>query len=392
MPPRHSLLGLLLCSNLLTACLTPDDGITDDTASTDSESLTFPPCLIINYELSQIAEDAGATLAAGGAPGWSVFVSRRPSPTSAPCVATHSGGFARGIFDGYKAFTPDVSFPIASNSKIVTAVAAYKILRDHGLDPETTKIAAYLPSNWLLGPGVSNITFAELMTHTSGLTAGSLAGGWGGNLEGDLQLWLMIGVTQPTKPFSYANSGMVLLQLLAARIQYGPALYILSDKLTLSGSWLASYVSANFLAPHGIPANSSTPPSCTLDPGGAMAYPTGSSSAVWGGTLSPATDYARCGMGRWNFTARNFGLFLDRLRNNDLFANSALTTDFLNNEYGFDPTSASYLTKGGLLPSGDGQFKSRAYIFPDGTVAFVVINSDSAIGTAVPDAYDAANP
>lgn len=173
------------------------------------------------------------------------------------------------------------------------------------------------------------------MTHTSGLTPGSLAGGWGGNLEGDLRLWLMVGVTQPSKPFSYANSGMVLLQLLAARIQYGPALYVLADKLTLSGAWLAS-----------------------------------------------------C----WNFTARNFRLFLDRLRNNDLFASSALTTDFINNEYGCDPTSASYLTKGGLLPSGDGQFESRAYIFPDGTVAFVVINSNSAIGTAVPDAYDAANP
>ncbi len=393
MTPRRSLLGLLICSNLLTACVAPDDEPADGATGTSAEELTFHPCFFVNLELSQIADEAGATLAANGAPGWSVFVSRRASRTSGPCIATSSGGFARSIPNGYRPFTPDVSFPIASNSKIVTAAAAYKILRDHGLDPETTKIGTYLPSTWPQGPGVANITFAELMTHRSGLTPGSLANGWGSNLEGDLQLWLLAGVTQPGKPFNYANSGMVLLQLLAARIQYGPAIYVLPDKLSLSGSWLALYVNATFLDPHGIPANDSTAPSCTLDPAGAMAYPSGSPLTAWGGSISPATDHARCGMGRWNFTARNFGLFLDRLWNNELFGNATLTQDFLDHEYGFDPTSADYLTKGGLLPSaGDAEFKSRSYLFPDGTVAFVVINSNSAIGTAVPDAYDAANP
>lgn len=389
MTPRRPLLGLLICSNLLTACVAPDDGTADEATGTSAEALTFHPCFFITPELAEIADGAAATLAANGAPGWSVFVSRRPYRGTEPCVATSSGGFARSILDVYKAFTPDVSFPIASNSKIVTAAAAFDILAKHDLDPDDA-IGPYLPSSWPQGPGVASITFAELMTHTSGLTPGSLANGWGSNLEGDLQLWLLTGVTQPGKPFSYANSGMVLLQLLAARIQYGSGLYALPNKLTTSGAWIATYVNGVFLSPNGIPASGSATPSCTLDPGGAMAYPAGSSPNVWGGTLSPATDYARCGMGRWNFTTRNFGLFLDRLWNNDLFGDSALTQEYMDNEYGFDPTGADYLTKGGLLPAGNAQFKSKSYIFPDGTVAFAVINSNTAIGDAVPDAYDAA--
>jgi len=110
--------------------------------------------------------------------------------------------------------------------------------------------------------------------------------------------------------------------------------------------------------------------------------------------MSPTTDYARCGFGRWNFTARNLGLFLDRLRNHDFVDatfTAALVDEILDNDYGFDPSS-NYNTKGGLLPAGDSQFKSRTYIFPDGTVGVAFINSDAALGTAIPDAYDAAMP
>jgi CubicO group peptidase (beta-lactamase class C family) len=392
MTAQRPLLILLLSTNLLAACVAPD-GFPDEDAPDESTasagSITFPPCFFLNYKLAQIADGAGATIAAGGAPGWTVFVARRPAGQTEPCVATSSGGYARSYLDGYRAFSPDVSFPIASNSKIITAVATVDILAKHGIS-RNASIAPYLPSDWALGPGVSNITFAQLLTHTSGLTPGSLANGWGSDLEADLRFWLLLGVTQPSKPFSYSNSGMALLQLLAARIQFGPVIY-LSNKLAMSGSMLATHVAATFFSPHGIPASGTPSPSCTFsDTSSTLAYPTGSQPVFWGGKLSPATDLARCGFGRWNFTARNLGRFLDRLWNGDLLG-EALTTELVARNYGFDPTSADYMTKGGLLPSGDSQFKSRTYIFPDGTVGVVLINSDAAIGTALPDAYDAAN-
>ena len=56
---------------------------------------------------------------------------------------------------------------IASCSKLITAIAMTRTLAAHNL-PATTKIIDYLPGYWTKGPNIDKITFAELMTHTSG--------------------------------------------------------------------------------------------------------------------------------------------------------------------------------------------------------------------------------
>src|SRR5262249_49968928 len=56
----------------------------------------------------------------------------------------------------------------ASVTKTMTAVAALKLLAAKNVSVTST-IAAYLPQSWSLGQGVSAITFAQLLTHTSGI-------------------------------------------------------------------------------------------------------------------------------------------------------------------------------------------------------------------------------
>jgi len=57
---------------------------------------------------------------------------------------------------------------VASLSKILTAIAMTKLLGDLGISPSTA-IIDYLPAYWVKGPNVQNITFFDLLAHTSGL-------------------------------------------------------------------------------------------------------------------------------------------------------------------------------------------------------------------------------
>ena len=74
--------------------------------------------------------------------------------------------------DGSENWTPDTRMHVASLSKIVTAIAMTRLLSEAGIPP-STPIIDYLPGYWVKGPNVDQITFAELMTHTSGLAYGA---------------------------------------------------------------------------------------------------------------------------------------------------------------------------------------------------------------------------
>ena len=66
------------------------------------------------------------------------------------------------------AMTLDLRSNAASVNKTMTAVAALKLLAAKNVSV-TSAIGSYLPQSWTLGQGVGAITFAELLTHTSGI-------------------------------------------------------------------------------------------------------------------------------------------------------------------------------------------------------------------------------
>ena len=80
-------------------------------------------------------------------------------------------GWAHEPWDTAETWTPDVRQHVASLSKQPTAMAMVRALNEAGLTPNTP-IIGYLPDYWGKGPNVDQITFANLMTHTSGLAYG----------------------------------------------------------------------------------------------------------------------------------------------------------------------------------------------------------------------------
>jgi CubicO group peptidase (beta-lactamase class C family) len=62
----------------------------------------------------------------------------------------------------------DEPFNIASVTKTLTAAAVLRLLAAQQINVHSS-IAPYLPPSWPLGQGVSAITFAQLLTHTSGI-------------------------------------------------------------------------------------------------------------------------------------------------------------------------------------------------------------------------------
>jgi CubicO group peptidase (beta-lactamase class C family) len=70
--------------------------------------------------------------------------------------------------DGAEGWTPDTRMHMASLNKIVTAIAMTRLLQEAGLGPGTL-IYDYLPGYWHKGPGIEQVTFGNVMAHTSGL-------------------------------------------------------------------------------------------------------------------------------------------------------------------------------------------------------------------------------
>jgi CubicO group peptidase (beta-lactamase class C family) len=88
-------------------------------------------------------------------------------------IASARSGWAKRPADGSESWVQTVRMHIASCSKLITAVAMTRTLAAHSL-PVSTKIIDYLPVYWAKGPNIDKITFAQLMTRTSGFrVAGS---------------------------------------------------------------------------------------------------------------------------------------------------------------------------------------------------------------------------
>jgi CubicO group peptidase (beta-lactamase class C family) len=67
-----------------------------------------------------------------------------------------------------KLFLPSTKIPVASVSKVVTTLAAIRILAKHNINLDSG-IGGHLPSDWKLDPHVASITFRQLLSHRSGI-------------------------------------------------------------------------------------------------------------------------------------------------------------------------------------------------------------------------------
>lgn len=78
-------------------------------------------------------------------------------------------GHARTSADGtQRDFKPATKITVASVSKMVTAIAAVRLLDKHGVSIDAA-IGPYLPPDWSASNYVKNLKFSQLLSHTSGI-------------------------------------------------------------------------------------------------------------------------------------------------------------------------------------------------------------------------------
>lgn len=89
-------------------------------------------------------------------------------------IQTRVWNWAHTPADGGSGWGLDMRMHVASVSKVITAIAMTKALATMNIDPGTP-ISGYLPRYWAQGYDVNKVTFANLLTHTSGFYTGQSA-------------------------------------------------------------------------------------------------------------------------------------------------------------------------------------------------------------------------
>ena len=121
----------------------------------------LPSGVALSFNTDGFVADLNAALAANTA-GYVMQLRQHGQP-----IASAQSGLAHRPADGSESWMQTVRMHIASCSKLITAIAMTRTLAAHSL-PASTKIIDFLPDYWAKGSNIDKITFAQLMTHTSG--------------------------------------------------------------------------------------------------------------------------------------------------------------------------------------------------------------------------------
>ena len=186
---------------------------------------------------------------------------------------------ARSADEGAKGWTLDTRMHVASVSKLLTAMAAVKMLDERGLSFDT-KIGGYLPSYWTVGTNSADITFRELLTHRAGFTDTYY--------DGDFQTFkkqIEVGVAaSPGK--NYTNGSFSLVRVLNATMtgavsknaSVPPQFLAMRDAVwdILTSNAFETYVANKVFTPSGVTGIASTGSSTS-----ALAYVTRTDTSGW---------------------------------------------------------------------------------------------------------------
>jgi hypothetical protein len=261
--------------------------------------------------------------------------------------------------------SPDEMTNIASVSKILTAVAILQLLTANGV-AINTPIANYIYKDWVLGPNITQITFEELLNHTSGL--GQLSACDDALTYFDVQALVAAGNPVPTnlgQP-KYGNCNFTLLrELTPALLAQSPNCPTITTcvpagaaRAEMSMQLYINYVNTNVLQPAGVPVSGCTPPVGSAD---MLSYP------LPAGTV-PGTDWGdwsmTCGAGGWNMSANELFSVIDALANGSALLNIFQKIEMFKNNLGWDsavrpdcpsqpfaPDAANVCKNGGLSQS-----------------------------------------
>ena len=273
--------------------------------------------------------------------------------------------------------TPDLVTDVASVSKTMTATAILQLLAKDGL-PITTKISSYVYPDWTQGTNISQLTFQELLTHTSGF--GQVPGNACGNdiTYSALETIVAGGVAAADigKP-QYGNCNFALLRELMPALQGQPLTGYANGaaRAQQSSAMYVNYMNANIFQPVGVGASACKPPPGNND---ILSYtnPAGTTSGDdWG-------DWSlQCGSGGWVLSANQIFDVVNNLATSNTLLTSAEKKQMFSDCLGWDCAVRSdcpdpYVCKNGDLNNGAGvAVWTYAGILKCNVPVVVVVNS-----------------
>jgi hypothetical protein len=181
-----------------------------------------------------------------------------------------AGGTARTVTQGSRRTAADAPASAASvtervnigdGTRGVTAIAAFQLLAARGLGTGD-RIAPYLPSDWVRGPGIATLTFRDLLGEVGGLR---------GNAEtyAALKAAVAAGVRPADRVWHTDEANYALFRVLIPYLDGFTEAGVPNKDTATSAAYL-SYVNRRVLAPAGIATAGARPTGASPS----LAYPT----------------------------------------------------------------------------------------------------------------------
>jgi len=280
--------------------------------------------------------------------------------------------WAHTVADGSEKWSLDVAMHVASVSKFITGVAMTRLLNGKGISFDTA-IAGYLPTYWSQGPGISSITFRELMTHTSGFTSG------GCDLV-SVEAQVAAGVPG-TGVYRYANSNYSMCRILLAVIHgnIDVSVSFPTDPALNDPVWDLATIKAyrHYATKHIFDPSDSEAHFDHLS-GDALAYP----FPVTGNGWNSGDLKENCGAAGWHTSVSDLLKVMGTFRRSESIVSKTLAQTALDSLFGIDwkistpIPGASLYTKNGLWEDGAGRVEqSLIYFLPENMEMVVLANS-----------------
>jgi CubicO group peptidase (beta-lactamase class C family) len=333
---------------------------------TKSAPRSMPANVPLSFDTDGFVASLNAALAANTA-GYVMQLRQHGQP-----IASAEVNWAKRPADGSEGWAQNVRMHIASCSKLMTAIAMTRTLAAHNL-PASTKIIDYLPAYWAKGPNIDQITFAQLMTHTSGFRVA------GSDMSYPTMKALIAGgvTTANLGHYSYQNTNFgicrILLPVMNGTVPAnttfpGPIEDQSWDLATVNA--YADYVAQHVFQPAGVSGPTLTHP----DPDAlAYGFPPG---AGWN-SGDMTTESGGAG---WHMSVNDLLDVIGCFRRAGTIMSTTAAQAMLDSGFGIDVIESTSLgtlyNKNGLWGAGSGQIEqSLTYFLPRDMELVVLANS-----------------
>jgi CubicO group peptidase (beta-lactamase class C family) len=336
-----------------------------------------PPQFQPEFDIDQFEENLVSRLQAGKAVGYSYAIYQD--------LDLQKAG-AGGVAVAPKvAQSPDRRMTTMSMTKTITATAVMRAMEEMRADGKQisidSPISSYLPSDWVLGPRVSDMTFKHLLTHTSGLRPVKTDADPDPDTYNNLQRTIKAGAQKADfgVPF-YANANFCLFRIIIPYMTGYVGTGAPSTEATATGLQYVGYVKKHVLKPIGLGSISVVPTGPTPY---TRYYPDWSDTTEFYEDKIGDIPIQRTGAGYWHMSAKEFAKFIASLRSGLIVSAETFaimrepSVVFIGSNslglgmYGQKSTYGWYYDHNGGLPASCGDWM----IFPNGITAVILVNS-----------------